>query len=629
MFDRLRASGETPMGAERFFIGERCSRRSTSPSENEPVPSLPKERLSGIFAATLFATLLATLFAIDAVAQRTTDTQTAPEPASAITEKKLVTAKHAMIVAAHPLAVDAGLKILDAGGNAVDAAIAVQMALNLVEPQSSGLGGGAFMLQFDAKNDKVNAYDGREVAPMGATPELFLDKDGKPIRYFSAVVGGRSVGVPGVLRMLEMAHVRQGKLPWAKLFEPAIALAENGFPMSMRTHAQIARDTALKADANARAYFFMPDGAPKPVGTILKNPALGAVMKRIAREGPDAFYGGEIAKDISAAVRNHPTNPGTLSEQDLRDYRARTTTPVCGKYRAYKLCGVPPPSAGGIAMLQILGALERFDMKAIPANSAEAVHLISEAERLAYADRERFAGDDRFTDVPVAGLTDPGYTRRRGELIRAEKTMGRAEAGAPSGARIATADGEALEFSSTSHISIVDKDGNAVSMTTSIESGLGSRIFVRGFLLNNQLTDFSMFPTINGLPVANAVQPGKRPRSAMSPTLVFDADNRLHMVLGTPGGPPMIYYLAKTLIATLDWGMDMQAAVSLPNFGSRNGPTEIEKDTSIENLSAALKSIGHDVRAIDMNSGLHGIMRDTAGWQGGADPRREGVARGR
>ena len=612
---------DTSRGVRRCSWHDHVAKATRSPRSTVP---LEKGRLSGILGATIFA-----WFCTSAVAQRTADTPLAPEPASGYTEKKLVTAKDYMVVAAHPLAVEAGLKMLDAGGTATDAAIAVQMMLNLVEPQSSGLGGGAFMLHFDAKKDAVSAYDGREVAPMGATPELFLDKDGKPIRYFNAVVGGRSVGVPGVLRMLEIAHARHGKLPWAKLFEPAIQLAETGFPMSPRTHAQIARDTALKADANARAYFYLPDGAPKAVGTILKNPELAAVFKRIARDGPDAFYAGEIARDISAAVRNHATNPGTLSEQDLRDYRARTVTPVCGKYRTYKVCGVPPPSAGGIAALQILGALERFDMKAVRPGSAEAVHLISEAERLAYADRERFAGDDRFTDVPVAGLTDPAYTRRRGELIRAEKTMGRAEAGSPAGSRIAKADGEALEFSSTSHMSIIDKTGNAVSMTTSIESGLGSRIFVRGFLLNNQLTDFSMLPTVNGVSVANAVQPGKRPRSAMSPTLVFDADNRLHMVLGTPGGPPMIYYLAKTLIATLDWGMDMQAAVSLPNFGSRNGPTEIEKDTPIENLSAALKSMGHDVRMIDMNSGLHGIMRTTQGWQGGADPRREGVARGR
>ena len=606
------------------FFRSMLAAKHESPHFSRCTSPFEKGRLTGICVASIFAAL----FACDGFAQRAPDAS-APEPASGYTEKKLVTAKSYMVVAAHPLAVDAGLKMLDAGGSATDAAIAVQMVLNLVEPQSSGLGGGAFMLHFDAKKDSVSAYDGREVAPMGATPELFLDKDGKPIRYFNAVVGGRSVGVPGVLRMLELAHVRHGKLPWAKLFEPAIALAETGFPMSLRTHAQIARDTALRADANARAYFYLPDGAPKPVGTMLKNPELALVLKRVAREGGDAFYLGDIARGISAAVRNHPTNPGTLSQQDLRDYRARTTEPVCGKYRAYKLCGVPPPSAAGIAIQQILSMLERFDMKALRPGSSEAVHLIAEAERLAYADRERFAGDDRFTDVPVAGLIDPAYGRSRSALIKIEKSMGRAEAGAPAGTKVAMADGEALEFASTSHLSIVDKWGNAVSMTTSIESGLGSRIFVHGFLLNNQLTDFSMFPTSNGKPVANAVHPGKRPRSAMAPTLVFDADNRLHMVLGSPGGPPMIYYVAKTLIATLDWGMDMQAAVSLPNFGSRNGPTELEKDTSIENLGGALQSMGHEVRVIEMNSGLHGIMRTGQGWQGGADPRREGVARGR
>ncbi len=534
-----------------------------------------------------------------------------------------------MVVAANPMAVEAGMKMLDAGGSATDAAIAVQMVLNLIEPQSSGIGGGAFMIHFDAKKVVVNAYDGREVAPMGVTPELFLGTDGKPIRFASAVVGGRSVGVPGVLRMLELAHARHGKLPWVRLFDPAIALAEQGFAMSMRTHLQIAHETALKADAKARAYFYLPDGSPKPAGAILKNPEFAAALKRIAREGPDAFYAGPIARDMVAAVRSHATNPGSLSEQDLRDYRARTVEPVCGQYRTYKVCGMPPPSAGGIALLQILGALARFDVKAVRPNSTQAIHLISEAERLAYADRERFAGDDRFTSVPVAGLISPAYNRKRSELIRTEKTMGRAEAGSPVGAQMVLADGESLEFPSTSQISIVDAGGNAISMTTSIESGLGSRIFVHGFLLNNQLTDFSMLPTSNGRPVANAVYPGKRPRSAMSPTLVFDNQNKLHLVIGSPGGPAIINYVAKTLIATLDWGMDMQSAISLPNFGSRNGPTEIEKGTSLENLQGQLKSMGHEVRTIEMTSGLHGIMRTSQGWQGGADPRREGIAKGK
>ena len=573
--------------------------------------------------------LVAACLAVPALAHQQRAIDAEPELVSGYIEKTVVTAKNYMVVAAHPLAVAAGMKMLDAGGSATDAAIAVQMVLNLVEAQSSGIGGGAFMIHFDAKKNTVNAYDGREVAPMGVTPELFLNKDGKPIRFANAVAGGRSVGVPGVLRMLELAHARHGKLPWSRLFDPAIALAEKGFPISLRTHLQLAGDTALAADPRAHAYFYLPDGSPKPRGAILKNPEFAVVLKRIAREGPDAFYLGPIARDMVAAVRLHTTNPGSLSEQDLRDYRARTVEPVCGKYRAYKICGMPPPSAGGIAILQILGALERFDMKAVSPGSVEAIHLITEAERLAYADRERFAGDDRFTSVPVAGLISPSYNRHRGELIRLEKTMGRAEAGMPAGTHTALADGESLEFPSTSQISIVDSAGNAISMTTSIESGLGSRIFVHGFLLNNQLTDFSMTPVVDGRAVANGVYPGKRPRSAMSPTLVFDDRGRLYMVLGSPGGPPIIYYVAKTLIAALDWGMDMQSAISLPNFGSRNGPTEIEKGTPLENLLGPLKSMGHEVRTIDMISGLHGIMRTSLGWQGGADPRRDGIAKGK
>ena len=573
--------------------------------------------------------LVAACLAVPALAHQQRAIDAEPELVSGYIEKTVVTAKNYMVVAAHPLAVAAGMKMLDAGGSATDAAIAVQMVLNLVEAQSSGIGGGAFMIHFDAKKNTVNAYDGREVAPMGVTPELFLDKDGKPIRFANAVIGGRSVGVPGVLRMLELAHARHGKLPWSRLFDPAIALAEKGFPMSLRTHLQLAGDTALIADSMAHAYFYLPDGSPKPTGAILKNPEFAAVLKRIAREGPDAFYLGPIARDMVAAVRSHGTNPGSLSEQDLRDYRARTVEPVCGKYRAYKICGMPPPSAGGIAILQILGALERFDMKTVLPNSAEAIHLISEAERLAYADRERFAGDDRFTSVPVAGLISPAYNRQRSEMIRREKTMGRAEAGSPAGTQTAMADGDSLEFPSTSQISIVDAAGNAISMTTSIESGLGSRIFVHGFLLNNQLTDFSMRPVVDARAVANSVYPGKRPRSAMSPTLVFDDRDRLYMVLGSPGGPPIIYYVAKTLIAALDWGMDMQSAISLPNFGSRNGPTEIEKGTPLENLLDPLKSMGHEVRTFDMTSGLHGIMRTSLGWQGGADPRRDGIAKGK
>ena len=570
-----------------------------------------------------------TCLALGAFAQGAAEIPPTLELPSGYTEKKAVTARKYMVVAAHPLAVEAGMKMFDAGGSATDAAIAVQMVLNLVEAQSSGIGGGAFLMHFDAKKNAVSAYDGREQAPMGATPELFIGKDGKPMRFADAVIGGRSVGVPGLLRVLELAHARHGKLPWASLFGPAIALAEKGFSLSPRMQLHLAHATSLASDPKARRYFYLPDGEPKPVGAILKNPEFAAVLKRVANEGPDAFYQGEIARDMVAAVQSHATSPGSLSEQDLLAYRARTLAPVCGKYRAFKLCGMPPPSAGGIAILQILASLERFDMKAVRPGSTEAVHLLSEAERLVYADRERYAGDDRFTPVPVAGLLAPAYNRQRSELIRPEKSMGRADAGLPAGGRAAMADGDALEFPATSQISIVDQDGNAISMTTTIEAAFGSRIFVRGFLLNNQLTDFSMLPTVHGHPVANAVYPGKRPRSAMAPTLVFDHQDKLYMVVGSPGGPAIINYVAKTLVATLDWGMDMQAAISLPNFGSRNGPTEIEKGTSVENLLGALKSMGHEVRAIAMTSGLHGIMRTSQGWQGGADPRREGVARGR
>ena len=567
-----------------------------------------------------------------ALAQPTTvrePTSEAPELATGFTQKSVTNAKHSMVAAAHPLAVEAGLKMLDQGGSAVDAAIAVQMVLNLVEAHASGIGGGAFVMHFDAKKNAVVAYDGREDAPLAATPELFLDKDGKPMKFIDAVIGGRSVGVPGVLRVLEMAHARHGKLAWAKLFEPAIDLAEHGYPLTLRLHRHLANDNILRNNAEAKTIFYNDDGSPRPLGTLVKNPAIAATFRRIAQEGPDAFYKGEIARDIVAAVRGHASNPGGLTESDLANYRARALEPVCGPYRVYKICGMPPPSSGGIAILQILEALERFDMKTVRPNSAEAVHLFSEAGRLAYADRERYVGDDRFVSVPIAGLIDPAYNHARGLLIQREKSMGKAQAGSPVGIKTAMADGDTLEFPSTSHISIVDKDGNAVSMTTTIESFFGSRLFVHGFPLNNQLTDFSMTPTDNGRPVANAVGPGKRPRSAMSPTLVFDQQGKLLMVIGSPGGSVIINYVAKTLVGVLDWGLDIQAAISLPNVGSRNGPTEIESGSAAEKLVGALRAMGHETRTFDLSSGLHGIVRTANGWQGGADPRREGIAKGR
>ena len=551
-----------------------------------------------------------------------------PEPPSGWNPKQLAHAKQYMVAAANPLAVEAGLRMLERGGNAVDAMVAVQLALNLVEPSSSGLGGGAFFLYWDAKAKAMRAIDGRETAPAGATPELFM-KDGKAMAFLDARVGGRSVGTPGTPRLLEVAHARYGKLPWKALFEPAIELAEKGFPVSPRFAKLAGEDKGLADEPAARAYFFDAEGKPKAVGATMRNPAFAATLRAMAEKGADAFYTGEIAQDIVKAVNSH-RNAGTLSLDDLASYRVRDVEPLCGNYRAARLCGMPPSSSGGIAVLQILGELERFDMASIRPGSTQAVHVLSEAERLAFADRGRYVADDRYVDVPVKGLLDRNYIAARSALIQPEKSMGKAEAGKPAGVAVAWADDPWDEVMGTTQISIVDRDGNAVSMTTTIESFFGSRIMVRGFLLNNELTDFNFLPVEDGAAVANSVAPGKRPRSSMAPFLVFDGKTgALDMTIGSPGGSLIITYVTKTLIGILDWKLDVQKAIDLPNNGSRNGPTEIEKGTELENLQAALKAMGHEVRAIDMTSGIQGIRRVKGGWEGGADPRREGVARGR
>ncbi len=511
-----------------------------------------------------------------------------PEPPSGWTAKKLFTAKRHVVVAAHPLAAQAGLAMLEKGGSAVDAAIATQLVLGLVEPQASGLGGGAFLLVHDAAGKRTVAYDGRETAPSGATPQLFVGADGKPMAFRAAVVGGRSIGVPGTPRLLEVAHARHGKLPWATLFQPAIALAEKGFPMSERLHELVAKDPSLASQPAAAAYFLGPDGKAKPAGTILRNPEYAKTLRAIAAKGSDAFYTGEVAQAIVAAVRGH-ANPGSMTLDDLAGYRVRDAEPVCGDYRAWRLCGMPPSSSGGIAVLQILGVLEGRDLAALRPDSAEAVHYLAEAGRLAFADRNRYVADDRFVDVPVAGLVDRGYLAARAKLISPEKSMGKARPGTPPGLKVALADDPVDEVPGTSQIAIVDAKGNAVSMTTTIEGFFGSKQMVRGFLLNNELTDFNFRPVEDGLAVANAVAPGKRPRSSMAPFLVFDrAGGRLEEVVGSPGGSLIINYVAKTLVATLDWKLDMQSAIALPNRGSRGGPTEIEKGTELEGVAATL-----------------------------------------
>ncbi|WP_458132192.1 gamma-glutamyltransferase [Pseudomonas sp. Z2-20] len=553
--------------------------------------------------------------------------------------------KH-MAAAANPLAAEAGREMLRRGGSAIDAAIAMQAVLTLVEPQSSGIGGGAFIVLWDGK--AVRTYDGRETAPAGATERLFLQADGKPMPFTAAQIGGRSVGTPGVLRGLELAHRKHGRLEWARLFEPAIALAEQGFAISPRLYALIASDPSLPGSPDMAAYFLNADGSPKAVGTVLKNPALAGVLKRIANEGPDVLYKGPVAEEIVAKVQGH-ANPGSLSLKDLQDYTARERPALCTDYKRWQICGMPPPSSGGVAVAQILGtlqALEQRDSNAAlaplkplktvkPAGiepSPEAVHLIAEAERLAYADRAQYIADPNFVAVPLQGLVDRGYLASRASLI-GPRSMGVAKPGTPPGIQVAYAPDRSPLRISTSQVVAVDDQGGAVSMTTTVESAFGSHLMVQGFMLNNQMTDFSFIPEENGQKVANRVEPGKRPRSSMAPTLIFDHQGRLLAAVGSPGGSQIIEYVAKSVIGLLDWDLDPQTAINLPNFGSRNGPTELEKGQFSPALVQALKDKGHAVSEIDMNSGTQAIVRvrDAQGktsLAGGADPRREGQALG-
>jgi gamma-glutamyltranspeptidase / glutathione hydrolase len=541
-----------------------------------------------------------------------------------------------MVAAANPWAADAGLQVLREGGSALDAAIAVQMVLTLVEPQSSGIGGGAFLLHFDGRD--LSAWDGRETAPAGVNEQLFIGADSKPMPFAAAAVGGRAVGVPGAVRMLEAAHRRHGVLPWARLMQPAIELAQRGFAVSPRLHAQLVADAAaLLQDPIARDYFFAADGRPHSVGHLLRNPALAEVLQRMAKNGSAALHHGPVAHDMARRVQAH-ANPGRLNAQDLAAYAPREREALCTVWRAaYRICGMPPPSSGHIAVMQILGTLEHLP----PASglSVDFVHHYSEAARLAFADRAQYIADPDFT-LPPAGrwtsLLDAAYLQQRAALVGA-LSMKTAQPGMPTNAARSHAPQAEQPEVGTSHISVVDRQGRAVSMTTSIEAVFGARLMSDGgtslpggFLLNNQLTDFSFTPTgADGKPIANRVQPGKRPRSSMSPTLVFDAGSgQLLMSLGSPGGAAIIHFTAKTLLGTLAWGLDPQAAIDLPNFGSFNGPTVLEKGRHEAALAQALRERGHTVNETDMTSGIQAVQRTPGGWRGGADPRREGVVRG-
>jgi gamma-glutamyltranspeptidase/glutathione hydrolase len=568
-----------------------------------------------------------------------------PEGASGYSAKPGWSVRRFAVAAANPLAAEAGHQMLEAGGSAIDAAVAVQMVLTLVEPQSSGIGGGALILHWDGQ--RVEAFDGRETAPAEADERLFLQPDGKPMPFTQAVVGGRAVGVPGALRALELAHQRHGALPWARLFEPAIALAEQGFSVSQRLHQLLREESALKRQPAAAGFYYDGAGQPWPVGHRLANPALAAVLRAVARGGSAAFYRGPIAQDLVRRVRNHPDNPGRIAERDLASYEAKVREPMCDDWKMrYRICGFPPPSSGHIALMQMLKMLQ-FNPPEGPAlqdgvPSAVWLHQYTEAARLAFADRAQYLADPEFVAAPAgrwSSLLDDGYLRQRARAI-GPTSMRRASPGTPGPTRALSwryAPQPEQPEHGTSHLSIVDAQGHAIAMTTTIEAVFGSRILADGgtglpggYLLNNQLTDFSLAPAgVDGRPIANRVQPGKRPRSSMSPTLVFDrSDGRLLLSAGSAGGAPIIHHTAKAVLGCLDWGLDAQQSVSLPNFASLNGPTLLERGRFPPATVDALKARGHVVQEVEMTSGLQALQRTSDGWFGGADPRREGVVRG-
>ena len=575
-----------------------------------------------------------------------------PEAASGYTSKPGWSTSRFAVAAANPIATRAGYDILQAGGSALDAAIAVQLVLGLVEPQSSGIGGGAFLLYDNGQ--QLQAWDGRETAPAAATDSLFLKADGQPMAFHEAVVGGRSVGVPGLLPMLEQAHRQHGVLPWSRLFDPAIRLAELGFAISPRLHTLLSSERYLASnDAVAARYFYDAGGQPLPVGHLLRNPEYAAVLRALASQGASALQQGPWARAVVDKVQQHPGNPGQLSLQDLAQYQPLQRDPLCFNYQAqqqgYVICGMPPPSSGTLAIGQILGILDHTRAAQLPLQqgvpSASWLHLYTEASRLAFADRAQYVADPDFVSAPGnswLSMFDPAYLRQRASLIASEgASMQAAQPGRPGSIRLAHANmPPQLEYG-TSHISIIDAQGRALSMTSSIEDQFGSRLMVNrgqglagGFLLNNQLTDFSFTPVdAQGRAVANRVQPGKRPRSSMAPILIYrqQADGSrgpLLMTAGSPGGSLIIHYVSKILYGTLHWGLDTQQAIALPNFGSTNGPTLLEQGRFPAATVNALRTHGAEIREMPMTSGLQAIMRTPGGYFGGADPRREGIVMG-
>lgn len=587
-----------------------------------------RTRISSVILATVITSAAFSASAVDDFRNPEVTSQT-----TQIAQREAVEGKRYMISAANPLATKAGADILASGGSAIDAAIATQMVLNVVEPQSSGIGGGGFLMYYDADQRKLHIYDGRETAPLASDETLFLDENGKPLPFAQAMRGGHSVGAPGLLKMLELAHRNHGHVEWVRLFRDAIQLSGKGFPMSPRLHDLLSTAAHIKAFPDSMRPFLNADGSLKAVGETVINKPLHDTFATLAIKGSQPFYSGDIARDIVAAVNSSAINPGELSLKDLSDYRVKTRDAVCAPYRSYKVCSMPPPSSGGVTILQALAILERVegaDIRDAAPISADAAHLFAEASKLAYADRNRYLADPDFADVPVDKLLAPDYLAERASLIAPDKATGNAEYGVFDAQEQKAAMLTTEEHPSTTHISVVDMNGNAVSMTTSIEQGFGSGLSANGFLLNNQLTDFSFSPTLpnSDIPHPNRVEPGKRPRSSMSPVMVFDENDDLIMVVGSPGGARIIQYVLQTLIGVLDWDMDIQQAINLPHYLNMNGPTELEAGSEAASLKEALEARGHRVIIHDVPSGLHGITLSNGTLTGGADTRREGVAIG-
>ncbi len=590
------------------------------------------------------AVILSALLNSTAFAQQTTDA-VAPEAATTGALDKLseraeaalvkrdagqpVVASDWMVSAANPLAVEAGARVLSKGGTAADAMVAVQSVLGLVEPQSSGLGGGAFLVWFDAETGELTTLDGRETAPIEVNPRLFQDADGEKRGFYDAAIGGISVGVPGTPALMEDAHRRWGSANWPSLFEDAIDLAENGFTVTPRLAGMIEWDAERLSQVPSTAAYFMPDGVGLQVGDHLQNQAYGQTLRSFAVEGADAFYTGEIAEDIVATVRGAVRNPGVLSMPDMANYRVVERPAVCATYRSFEVCGMGPPSSGGLSVGQILGHLQPYDIAAMGPESPEAWRLIGDSSRLAFADRGRYIADSDFVPVPVGGLLDETYLKDRASLLEGPAALDTVSPGQPEfDHALLWADNIDMSMPSTSHISIVDRYGNVLSMTTTIETGFGSHLMTKGgFLLNNELTDFSFATHSDGVPIANAVAPGKRPRSSMAPTIVMQ-DGEPVLAVGSPGGSRIIGYVAKAIISVLDWDMDVQSAAAAPHLINRFGTYDLEEGTDAESLAPALEEMGFETNSRALTSGLHMIKISPTGLEGGADPRREGIALG-